>query len=585
MTDRIPWSRYEGDDIEAFAALCLYRERPRAVRIRPSRGDGGIDIYVKLDDGRVDIYQVKKHTAHLTPQQLYKIKDSYKTVKSYAEGRKWRIATWYLLMPLESSKENDEWLAELNKDDEFEAQWQGLTTFDNWAIDHPRVVDYYFGRGLDQLLETLERIAAISAITLPGVDPKVAAKEYAALGPATVIDRLAVLIETLNDADPHFQYIVAIGPLESPAPKSTGHYPTAVGSYHQRIGDQIASVHVLARFAESLEERPITVKGTVVVKSGSDEEREWKLFLEHGRPPRNPIPMRRVEADFPGGLGDTLDAARMQFKPGSGKVEPYERVMTTVNPKGENLAAITVVFAEMHHSPDGTGASVFGVDRSGMLTIELLTKHDGDSMEVTYQFSLAEDTGKRPKEVLPAIEFTNTFFAPNRLRVADPHVPRVSSEQEIPVERPGDADAAGSDRYIRYLKALATIQKYADVEIRIPDARTLTAKSAIETLRTARLLAGETVTAEWRQVTIASGVARLEVDQSRFAPLEAHRPLQFTINGQTVNLGTARYVAAAASVANQAVDAEGNVMLTFQPAPHDTTIQVTWDGPESFGAR
>lgn len=585
MTDRIPWSRYEGDDIEAFAALCLYRERPDAVRIRPSRGDGGIDIYVKLDDGRVDIYQVKKHSEHLTPQQLSKIKGSYETVKSYADDHHWRIATWYLVVPLDPTKENVQWLEALNKDDQFDAQWKGLGTFDNWAIDYPKVIDYYFHGGRERLQDALTKFAMATSIMLPGVDPEVAVETYTTLEPATVIDRLAVLIETLNDADPYFQYTVAIGPVESPAPESTGHYPTVVGSYHRGIGDQIVSVHVFARVAESLEERPITVKGTVVVKSGSDEEREWKQFLDHGRPPRNPIPMRRVQADFPGGLGDTLDEARMQIKPGSGKVEPYERVMTTVGPEGEDLAAITAVFTEVHHSPDGTGASVFGVERSGMLTIELLTKHNADSMEVTYHFSLAEDTGKRPKEVLPAIEFTNTFFAPNRLRVADPHVPRVSYEQEIPVERPDDTDAAGSDRYIRYLEALATIQEFADVEIRIPDARTLTANSAIETLRTARLLAGETVTGEWRQVTIPSGLVRHEADQSGFAPLEVHLPLQLTINGQTVELGTARYVATAASVANQAVDAEGNVMLTFQPGTHDKTIQVTWDGPESFAAR
>lgn len=583
MTDRVAWSRYEGDDIEAFAALCLYRERPRAVRIRPSRGDGGIDIYVKLDDGRIDIYQVKKHTARLTPQQLYKIKDSYKTVKSYAEGRHWRIATWYLSMPLESSKENDEWLAELNKDDEFEAQWQGLTTFDNWAIDHPRVVDYYFGRGRDQLLETLERVAAISAITLPGVDPKVAAKEYAALEPATVLDRLAVLIETLNDADPHFQYIVAVGPLESPAPEPTGHYPTVVGSYHRAIGDQIVTVHVLARFAESLEERPITVKATMVVTSGSDEEREWKQFLEHGRLPRTPIPVRRVEADFPGGLGDTLDEAQVLFKPVS-RGKPFDRTLTILNKKGETLAEITAEFTDVRHSLDGTGSSVSGVDRSGLLTIDLLTKIDGGSIEMTYHFSLADDTGKRPKDALPAHVFTNEFFAPNRLRVADPHVPRRSHEQEIPVERPGGPDAEGSGHYIRYIQALAAIQQFADIEIRIPDARILTAESAMEAVRVSRLLAGETVTGEWRQVTIASGIGRLEVDQSGFAPLEAHLPLQFTINGQTVDLGTARYAAAAVSIANQAVDTEGNVMVTFQPAPDDTTIQVTWDGPESFAA-
>ncbi|WP_182262021.1 hypothetical protein [Rhodococcus sp. UFZ-B548] len=44
--------------------------------------------------------------------------------------------------------------------------------------------------------------------------------------------------------------------------------------------------------------------------------------------------------------------------------------------------------------------------------------------------------------------------------------------------------------------ALVTIQEYAAVGIGILDACTLTEKSAIATLRTARLLAGETVTGE-----------------------------------------------------------------------------------------
>ena len=581
MTDRIAWSRYEGDDIEAFAALCLYRERPRTVRIRPSQGDGGIDLYVKLDDGRVDIYQVKKHHEHLTPQQLYKIKKSYETVKTYAKSRDWRISTWHLLMPLEPTKENDKWLAELNKDDEFDVQWQGLTAFDNWAIDYPKVVDYYFKGGREQLRKELQEFLVTTSFLLPGVDPEVAVETFTTLEPATVLNRLSMMIGRLNEADPHYQYTVAIGPVENPAPEPSGDFPTVVGSYYRRFGDQTASVHVFARFAESLAERPITITGSVVLKSGSDEEREWMQFQEYGRIPRNPIPMRDLEADFPGGLGDTLDEARIRLLPADKEVQPIDRLLTILNPKDEILAEFTAQISDIRKSQDGTGGSLFGTDRSGILTFEILSKTNGDAVDMSYQFSLGDATGKRPKDVLPAILFTSNFCAPNRLRVSDPHVPRVSYDQAIPAEGTAGREVGGAEHYVRYLEALVVIQQYADVEIRIPG--TLTADSAVETLRTARLLAGETVTVDWEKLTVTFDPGAPAVDGRGYVPLEMEASLDLAINGRIVNLGRVHYSAAAAGVGTRFVDQEGNMAVTFEPGPDDKTLKMTWVGPDSLG--
>lgn len=38
---RLPWSRYEGDDIEAVVSMFVCREFPEAFRVRPSRGMAG----------------------------------------------------------------------------------------------------------------------------------------------------------------------------------------------------------------------------------------------------------------------------------------------------------------------------------------------------------------------------------------------------------------------------------------------------------------------------------------------------------------------------------------------------------------
>lgn len=57
---RIPWSRYHGDDIEAVISMFICREHKHAYRIRPSTGDGGIDVCVPISPGHVEIYQVKR---------------------------------------------------------------------------------------------------------------------------------------------------------------------------------------------------------------------------------------------------------------------------------------------------------------------------------------------------------------------------------------------------------------------------------------------------------------------------------------------------------------------------------------------
>lgn len=68
MTGRVPWSEYSGEDIERAIAMFIAMEHPTAVRITPSRGDGGVGI---LDRGeRTVVYQVKGFHPALTRSQL-----------------------------------------------------------------------------------------------------------------------------------------------------------------------------------------------------------------------------------------------------------------------------------------------------------------------------------------------------------------------------------------------------------------------------------------------------------------------------------------------------------------------------------
>ncbi len=62
--DPVEWAVPSADAIEAVVGYLLCRENPEAMRIKPSRGDGGIDILVPVPGrpGVVEIYQVKSFT-------------------------------------------------------------------------------------------------------------------------------------------------------------------------------------------------------------------------------------------------------------------------------------------------------------------------------------------------------------------------------------------------------------------------------------------------------------------------------------------------------------------------------------------
>jgi Restriction endonuclease len=109
---RVEWARTEPGDIEHVVAMLLCRENPSAVRIRPSQGDGGIDVLAPSRDGAgVAVYQVKSFTRNLTHGQKAQAERSGRRLLDYAEGRGLHVVEWYLTLPLCPTNENLEWLS------------------------------------------------------------------------------------------------------------------------------------------------------------------------------------------------------------------------------------------------------------------------------------------------------------------------------------------------------------------------------------------------------------------------------------------------------------------------------------------
>jgi hypothetical protein len=99
----VAWSVVDGTAIEKTIAVLLNRENPRARRVRPSRGDGGLDIIVpRPETGDYVDYQVKGFgRPPLTASQKRQVEESLKAaIKTHNDpNSSIRIAEWLLTLP------------------------------------------------------------------------------------------------------------------------------------------------------------------------------------------------------------------------------------------------------------------------------------------------------------------------------------------------------------------------------------------------------------------------------------------------------------------------------------------------------
>lgn len=142
--------------------MLLCRENPSAVCIRPSRGNGGIDVLAPARDGvGVAVYQVKSFTSNLMVDQKAQAERSFRRLMDCSRARGIRVTEWYLALPLDPTNENLEWLDSFTDGYDLKAEWRGLNFLDGLAGTYPAVIDYYLRDGRDRLQAALESLTAV----------------------------------------------------------------------------------------------------------------------------------------------------------------------------------------------------------------------------------------------------------------------------------------------------------------------------------------------------------------------------------------------------------------------------------------
>lgn len=579
---RLPWSRYEGDDIEAVVSMFVCREFPEAFRVRPSRGDGGIDVCRAISPGHVEIYQVKKFASNLGTSEKAQIVDSHNRIQEYAQQRDWIIDRWHLTMPLDPTPENSEWFEQLEASGNFPCSWVGLAPIEAWVSKYPDIVDYYLRDGRDRLAEELARFVAISGI--PVDDRQSTTPEsFANLTPSMTYNQFGTLRDTLNQRDPHFQYDIAVSqqPM-SPPPPGTGGYPALVASTSRNVGDSYVTFHVLARGAESLRERPIGFKGKLTVEAGSKEHAEFEEFRTYGRPPTVPLKVSGYEMELPGGLGGKFDTGTLILSELDGG-ETFERRLEVLSPAGETLAAVTLIMNPPTTNPDNTGAYNRGTDPHGFLTVETLATINDGKFDMKLRFKLGDSTGRFPDQIEQPLALVTQFRAPNRMRLS---AVRGNSavEQDLSSVVPTEGDGLQwNELVLRYVKALIEIQKYVAYELKVPDLSTEDLDHMEGVIRAARLIDGDIVNASWSGMRFTmhpDTPAPNGLQQAVF-----HRDLEVQVGDSTIPLGLVRVATGPVQVEVVNTDSEGRTTAKLLPDSGNNTVQMQWLGSDSVGLR
>lgn len=197
MTGRIPWTRYSGEDIESVLATLISLEEHDAIKIRPSRGDGGIDLIVYPDTETVNVYQIKKFAENLKSSQKAQIENSWKELLTTTADLHLKINNWHLVMPLDPTNENLRWAKELVEPSGTKFIWDGLSRVDGWASKHPEVINYYFSNGKEEVSEYAAKL--LSLANLPDCSD-----------PAILESRLRDLCSNLDKLDPYYAYSVHV---------------------------------------------------------------------------------------------------------------------------------------------------------------------------------------------------------------------------------------------------------------------------------------------------------------------------------------------------------------------------------------
>ena len=503
---------------------------PNAVRVRPSQGDGGVDVFVPGAAGfgrERAVYQVKSYNKNLTGTEKRAIKRSYAEVVKTSEEEGWVITEWHLVMPLDLTDVNLGWLDAVTASADFPCETHGLLFCDTQAANFPKVIDYYLHDGKDRLHATMNQLTAIASGRRDRPD-----------GPLAVMDvatDLASIHKALNAYDPFYRYDYAVSdtpPSVEPGPGKDG----LVAVYAMEHESVWIGVEIFALSRAALTERPLSGEFTVAIPEGDAELRaKFERFIDYGSPVTLPAGTVSGSLDFPGGLDGDLTGASLQVLSApdlDNDDEPAELSLAVVAPDSDTVIASTVIKRTDLSVGQAGVRSVF-TEKAGLFTLEMLVRN-GESpqgqMNLQVQYDLA---GSRPSDVVDGLEVLAAWRTPNRIAIGLTYgPPNYGVLATDPIER--DTEAA---RWAPIAKALAALQDHVPVRLKMPIE--MSKDQAIGIIEASKLVSGEPVTGTFTGTITVTHTEPPKIDSQPDTTYEfvAIRRIKFELGDDVIEVG------------------------------------------------
>lgn len=473
MTGRIPWTRYSGEDVESVLATFISLEERNAIKIRPSRGDGGIDLIVYLDAETVDIYQIKKFAENLKNSQKAQIENSWQELSATTAVLHVILNSWHLVMPLDPTNENLRWAKELVEPSGTKFIWDGLSRVDGWASKYPEVIDYYFSNGKEEVSEYAAKL--LSMANLPDCSD-----------PVILENRLRDLCSNLDKLDPYYAYSVHV---LSEYDKRDDFCTRAPGVVMSQIlvtpGAGRIAIDVIEKTPIASMLHPLTF--SVKIIAGTDEEKEQvQNYIEYGTPFTS-LPAEVIDQDCQLPVGRSYEGFRR------GIIKSFDlntsNCIRSASLFWEGCGELQLIVDKTTHGTKGVFFSAHDDTETFKLNFKWDASQPGGTLN--YEFSFSNLANKRSRDVARTYRFLSE-----------------ATDKKVELRINGTSalsfNLAIRDNLIDLINkiyglavALETVNRAADSEMPFPDVYKTT-KGEIANLRdAARLLDGESVVYSW----------------------------------------------------------------------------------------
>lgn len=565
----VSWTTLDPNVCEDMIAIMMCRENPDIVRIRPSQGDGGIDLIRMTGAGWV-VDQIKYFPLNLTSAQKNQIKSSFAEVQKFASSQGAHIAEWHLVIPLDPTKENylDWFNDELTKDAGFPCAWRGLSYVEGLAGSYPEVVDYYIGNGKTRVEELIAQM--VTAFGLVKQSDEVA--HSGQLQPLDAVDGLRAIYMALNANDPLYRYSFAVDHAMPALPPDE---PYMVAATQIETETAWVTFKIYARFGDAVNVRPIPINLTVTVPQGSEMAQALQDYGKFG----SPVSITsgegvelNVALDLPGGLGGVHTSGTATIGPMQvANIAPGHRRMQILDPASRELATARINMEEATAGFAGEGVRWVATEEHGVFKIEIRI----DLAEQTSSFTLSggELAGKRPAEVLAGLRLVAAFRAPNLLRFAPPYGP--ITHAAVPLSGGDPASGPWLEGIVKLVEALAIIQEHTAVQITVPTLGQLTDEIGNELIGIAHILEVQQEQSTWTGFAcdVPAHAIGPDPDYEASAPCTIDKPLVARVGDLRVPLGDVRYRFASARLASLTPLPEDRVRVRLVPGT-DSSVSI-----------